>query len=51
MQTNKPPLETLKAMVATSDPKERIKIYRAANPSEGQDDFLAGFRKMWEDAK
>ncbi|CAB4152548.1 hypothetical protein UFOVP602_11 [uncultured Caudovirales phage] len=51
MTTNKPPLETLKAMVSTSDPKERIKIYRAANPSEGQDDFLAGFRKAMDGAK
>jgi hypothetical protein len=46
MTANKPPLETLKAIVSTNDPKERIKIYRAANPSESQDDFLAGFRKM-----
>lgn len=33
-------LATLEAMVATKDPKERIQIYRAANPDFVVDDLF-----------
>lgn len=37
------PIDTLQAMLATDDPKERIRIYEAANPAAAVERLFGSF--------